>query len=331
MQGRERPSSGTHGAILVLVLVTLLLLSTVVLRITQRAVGVAEEHIRLAQSAQAALMAEAARTVALDLLASAGQMGQAGPGEAESAEAHGHGAGNVWKEEELSITFLPANARLNLNALRRAASFAAGRSATERPMERAMELLLAEVAPEASVDDILDWITPEDERESIFSRRVISTRYGHLPYKPRRSPMERPEELLLVRGFEALDPEWVREHFTVWGDDDRVNLNAAPQAVLLALVPELEPYWPAIDRYRQERGFSRPDELLTVIRMSLDVYQRVLPRVTLESGLFEALIEIRLPAWYERHRLILERETLNRDAPLRILAADVLEARPLMQ
>ncbi|MDP1340767.1 hypothetical protein, partial [Klebsiella variicola] len=66
--------------------------------------------------------------------------------------------------------------------------------------------------------------------------------------------MERPEDLLLVRGFENLSPEWVRERFSVWGEDDRVNLNAAPQAILLALVPELEPYWPAIDRYRQEHG-----------------------------------------------------------------------------
>lgn len=323
-------SCGMRGAILVLVLVTLLLLSTVVLRVTQRAVGVVEDHIYLAQSAQAALMAEAARDLAVDLLTNVEQ-GGAGSAEPETATASGRVAGNVWEQEELKITFFPTNAKLNLNALRRPTSFAASRPAKQRGLERAMALLLAEVAPEAAVDDILDWMTPEDESGTIFSRRRISTRYDHAPFKPRQAPMERPEELLLVRGLENLSPEWVRERFSVWGEDDRVNLNAAPRTILLALAPELEPYWPAIDRYRQEHGFSRPDELLTEIRMPMDVYQRVLPQVRLDSKIFEAMVEIRLPAWYERHRLILERDALSLDTPVRILAADVLEARPLMK
>lgn len=307
------------GAILVLVLVVLLLLSTVVLHVTRKAVEVHENHVFLFQSAQAALQSEAARGLAVELLASAGS----GPGRDDKMLAS-----NVWEQGELRITFVPVNAKLNLNALRRASE----QSPVRQPLERAVALILAEAVPavpEGSVADILDWVSPEDQREDIFFRSRIPARYDQVAYKPRKGPLERPEELLLVQGFETLDPAWVREHFTIWGEDERVNLNAAPRSILLALAPELEPYWPAVDRHRMERGFGRPDELLTSIRLPMDVYQRVLPRIRLDADVYEAVVEIRLPAWYELHRIILRREPLNEDAPVRILAADVLEARPM--
>lgn len=309
--GNGRPAT---GAVLVLVLVTLLLLSTVVLHVTQKAVTVAEDHIFLAQSAQAALQAEAARGLAADLLAAAGT----GAGRQGAALT-----GNVWEQGEMRITFVPVNARLNLNALQRTAD----RAPQRQPLEQAVVLLLAEAAPQASVQDILNWISPKRE-DSAFSRSDTNARYEHVVYKPRKGPLERPEELLLVHGLGALDPAWVREHFTVWGEDERVNLNAAPRSIVLALAPELEAYWPVIERHRREQGFVRPDQLLTEARLPLDVYQRVLPRITLDAEVFEAQVEIRLPAWYELHRLILEREPLSLGGPVQILAADVLEARP---
>jgi len=304
------------GAILVLVLVTLLLMSTVVLHVTRQAVSMAEEHIFLAQSVQAGLQAEAARDLAVELLVAAGQ----------GAKQDGTPlASNVWEQGEVRITVLPVNAKLNLNALRRTSDTLSQLSR----LEQAIALVLSEASAAGSVEDILDWMSPEEEGRSVFTRRRIMARYEHAAYKPRNGPLERPEELLLVHGFERLDPAWVREFFTVWGQDDRVNLNVAPRIILLALFPELEPYWPAIDRHRTEQGFSRPDELLTRIRLPMDVYQRVLPRISLNADLFEALVEIRQPAWYELHRIILEREPFSEDAPVRILAADVLEARIL--
>jgi len=305
------------GAILVLALVTLLLLSTVVLHVTQQAVTVAEDHIFLAQSAQAALQAEAARDLAVALVVAAGPSPDRRNGTLP--------ASNVWEQGGLRITILPINAKLNLNALRRPS----GQPRTRQALEQAVALLLAEQSPEGSLEDILDWIIPEEKKESAFARSRADARYDHAAYKPRKAPLERPEELLLVHGFERLDPAWIREHFTVWAQDDRVNLNAASQAILLALLPELKAHWPAIDRYRSEQGFARHDELLTRVRLPMDVYQRVLPRISLDADVFEALVEIRLPAWYEQHRFILEREPLNEDAPVRVLAADILEARPL--
>lgn len=312
-------SQAEGGAILVLVLVTLLLLSTAVLHVTRKTVEVSENHVFLFQSAQAALQAEAARGLAAELLALAGP----GPGRDD-----GMPASNVWEQGEMRITFVPVNAKLNLNALRRTS----GQPPVRQPLERAVALVLAgatPAVPEGTVADILDWISPGGQSENIHSRNRIPARYDQVAYKPRKGPLERPEELLLVHGFEALDPAWVREHFTIWGEDERVNLNAAPRSIILALAPELEPYWPAVDRHRMERGFVRPDELLTVIRLPMDVYQRVLPRIRLDADVYEAVVEIRLPAWYERHRIILQREPLNEDAPVRILAADMLEARPV--
>lgn len=310
-----RSACRRDGAVLVLVLVTLLLLSTVMLHVIQQAVDVAEEHIFLVQSVEAALQAEAARHFAVELLA--GMETGALPNGAQPP-AH------FWEQGELRITIMPANAKLNLNAVR----FSSMLPATQQRLEHSVALLLAEAASEASVEDVLDWITPEEEQSPVTRRRVESRYTGAYPsYKPRGGQLKRPEELLLVRGFGALDPAWVRERFTVWGEDGRINLNAASQEVLLALLPELEAYWPAIDRYRLEHGFARPDELLSRIRLPMDLYQRVLPSIRLDAEVFEALVEVRQPAWHELHRIVLQKDLLGEESPVRVLAADILEAR----
>lgn len=309
------PRQTQAGAALVLVLVTLLLLSTVMLHVAQQAVDVAEGHIFLTQSTHAALQAEAAREIAVGMLASLGV--DSSPDQAPQSVL-------AWEQASLRITILPANARLNLNALGRTSA----QPGLRQRLDRAMGLLLAEAAPQASLEDILDWITPEADH-SPAARRRMEGRYDGLrfAYNPRGGPLERPEELLLVRGFEALDPALVREAFTVWGDDHRVNLNAAPREVLLALAPELGPHWPAIDARRTEHGFARPDELLSQVRLPMDVYQKILPLIRVDADVYEALVEINLPAWFELHRFILERPPLQADEPARLLAADILEAR----
>lgn len=315
----SRQSAG--GAILVLVLVTLLLLSTVVLSVTQQAVEVAEDHIFLVQSVQSAFQAEAAKDLVVE------RLGAVMP---RSTQNGPQTASHIWAEGDLRITIFPTNAKLNLNALRRAS----GQPPIRQRLEQAVALVVAGSAPEASTEDILGWITPEERPDNASARRRSSdARYERKrpAYKPRKGPMQRPEELLLVHGFERFDPAWVRERFTIWGEDERVNINVASREILLALLPELEAYWPVIERLRGEQGFVRLDELLSRARLPMDLYQRILPHITVDATFFEALVELRQPAWFELLRIVAQREPLASDAPVRILAVDILESRPLVE
>ncbi|SDB55622.1 Type II secretory pathway, component PulK [Desulfonatronum thiosulfatophilum] len=307
-----------RGAILVLVLVTLILFSTLVLQVSQRAVHVVEDHTFLVQALQAELQAEAALAKALEML---------GQSNAASSSDGGRPESWTWQEDGIRIIVMPANAKLNLNALHPP-------SLPPQGMQRlhaALPRILQDEALEAEVQDILLWLGLGYDPNKPGSERRADRPYAEVQpnYRPRKGAMQRPEELLLVRGFAGLDPDWVRERFTVWGRDGRVNLNFAASDVLLALAPELEAYWPAIDRYRTEQGFRSTDELMMQIRLPMDLYQRVLPHIALESDIFEISVEVRLPAWYEMHRVIVEHSAILAETPPRILAKDILESRPL--
>ncbi|PTN34323.1 hypothetical protein, partial [Desulfonatronum sp. SC1] len=107
MRRFDRPPR-SHGAVLVLVLVTLLLFSTVILRVVQHAALAEEEHVLLLQTIQAGFQAEAATHKALELVTrSADRLGTEDrpPSPPE------------WSEDGIRITIMPTNAKLNLNAL----------------------------------------------------------------------------------------------------------------------------------------------------------------------------------------------------------------------
>jgi len=314
----QAPNASCRGAILVLVLVSLLLLSTVALHVAHQATEVSAQQVLRLQANLAGLQAEAARDKMLELLQEAAEAMQ---------NSNEDIALPVWEQDTVRITILPTNARFNLNALHPPALH----RQTAQRLRRAAARLLDPEAPDGDIQDILNWLGQgHDPDQPENSRRIDAGYQDAQPgYRPRKGPMQRPEELLLVRGYGRLAPEWIRERFTVWGEDSRVNLNLASKEVLLAVAPELQPYWRAIEQYRARHGFSRTDELLSEIRLPMDIYQRILPHVALHGDLYEALVEIRQPAWYELHRIIVEHPGILAQTRPRILAADVLQSRPV--
>lgn len=314
-----------QGAVLVLVLITLLLFSTVVLQVVQHAVQTEEDHVLLLQMVHAGFQAEAGLNKALELLAAVDV----------SNTADGPLGLPAWQEDAIRITIIPTNAKLNLNALHPPLLHPQAMDRMRRGLARLFQEADLKVDINGDVQDILFWLGQGVEPNKPGAGRADNALYAgtHPAYRPRRGPLQRPEELLLVNGFASLEPAWVRRYFTVWGADGRINLNLADKLLLLAVAPELEVYWPAIQRHRLERGFQRMDELITTIRLPMDVYQRVIPHLALETDTLEISVEVRLPAWYEQHRIIVERPTILIDsptgAPPRILARDIIESRPL--
>ncbi len=320
----------SHGAVLVLVLVTLLLFSTVVLRVVQHAALTEEEHVLLLQTIQAGFQAEAATHKALELVARSTE--NLGTTDQSPSPLE-------WNEDGIRITITPTNAKLNLNALHPPSLHPQVMTRLREGLTRLFQQADTQKAShegsrtsfQGDTRDIMLWLGEGYDPDLPGSARAADAPYtGIRPsYRPRKGPMQRPEELLLVTGFTDLDPAWVRQHFTVWGTDGRINLNLADRELLLAVAPELEAYWPAIQRHRTEHGFQRLDELIARIRMPMDVYQRVLPHLALEADTLEISVEVRQPAWYELHRIIVERPSILADTPPRILARDIIESRPL--
>ncbi|WP_045220580.1 general secretion pathway protein GspK [Desulfonatronum thioautotrophicum] len=318
------------GSVLVLVLVTLLLFSTVTLRVVHHAALAEEEHVLLLQSANAAFQAEAAVHKALEIISSfSDHIGATDPPLSLPR----------WQEDGIRITITPTNTKLNLNALHPPFLPPQAMARMQDGLERFLRT--AEVHGRFSEDprqefqgdmrNILRWLGEGHDPDQPDAARAADAPYsGFQPsYRPRKGPMQRPEELLLVAGFSALDPEWVRQSFTVWGTDGRINLNLAEEELILALAPELRTYWPGILRHRTENGFQRLDELITRVGLPMDLYQRVLPHLTISVDILEVLIEVRQPAWYEQHRLIVERPSILTDIPPRILARDIIVSRPI--
>lgn len=318
------------GSVLVLVLVTLLLFSTVALRVVHLAALAEEEHVLLLQSANAAFQAEAAVHKALEIITSFSD--HIGAPDTPLSRPQ-------WQEDGIRITIAPINTRLNLNALHPPFLPPQAMARMQEGLERFFRTAeLHGRFPEnhrqefgGEIRNILLWLGEGYDPGQPDSAHMADAPYsGFQPsYRPRKGPMQRPEELLLVAGFSGLDPEWVRQFFTVWGTDGRINLNLAEEALILALAPELTSYWPAILRHRTENGFQRLDELITRVGLPMDLYQRVLPHLTISVDILEVLIEVRQPAWYEQHRLIVERPSILTDIPPRILARDIIVSRPI--
>lgn len=330
---RSDHSPYSHGAVLVLVLVTLLLFSTVVLQVVRQAALAVEEHVLLLQTAHAGFQAEAAVHKALELVARAADHLDTPDSSPSPPE---------WAEDGIRITVTPTNAKLNLNALHPPSLHPQAMARMREGLERLLqEVTEAQVQGRVRDDfrgsfqgttrDVLLWLGEGFDPDQPGSARAADAPYiGIRPaYRPRKGPMQRPEELLLVTGFSGLDPAWVRQRFTVWGTDGRINLNLADKELILAMAPELEAHWPAIQRHRTENGFQRLDELISRIRLPMDAYQRVLPHLALEADTLEISVEVRQPAWYELHRIIVERPSILADTPPRILAKDIIESRPL--
>ena len=86
------------------------------------------------------------------------------------------------------------------------------------------------------------------------------------PYAPRNAPIRLEEELLLVRGMSRAllygdaEHEGIAAYITVLGDDAMLNPNTAPEAVLLALLPEMR-----MDNVRNIGAFRSDPENLAAL------------------------------------------------------------------
>ncbi len=308
---RSRLSS--RGAALIMVLASLLALSGLVLKAMESTFRQSRDTSLLTLEYQSGLQARGGLDIAVALLSRT---------EAEELAPREQGWAGTWEDRGLRVTIVPCSARLNLNIL----------SAAEEYRERAEQAVLSifedQRLTRSEMDHLLFWMgaLELDGQESHGLDLVYQEK--NLEYSPPQRELSRPEELLLVPGFFDMDKEWVRKFFTVWGEAEKIDINFASEKVVLALLPELEPYWGRIESLRRDSGITHPNQLLDT-GMDIGLYNRVLPFISFEPRYFEVLVEVREGAWYEKHRYILEQESMDPDSPPEVLVRDVLEKKQL--
>lgn len=304
------------GAALVMVLVSLLALSVVVLDVSQRITRQSMEASLLLLEYSSALLAGNALDIGLDMLGSM---------QDEPFEQGTNNWSRTWQQGRLSIKITPCASRLNLN-------LAGLQEQQAERMKNALSIILARVSLKA--DDLASlryWSGVPVPEKRLFISKEIPHFYAleNREYKAPQRALTRPEELLLVPGFEGLDPGWIRQHFTVWGEQAGIDINSADKEIVLALLPELEPYWDRLDSSRQKRNIAHPNELIKNAGLDIATYHAVLPYIILNPEVFEIIIEVREGSWYEQHRYIVQRDMIDPASPPKVLVRDVLETKPL--
>ncbi len=305
-----------RGAALVMVLASLLALSVIILGVSEKTAHQSRDASLLLLEYRASLLARTGFEIGVDLLRNL-------PDKHDDPSPAALDA--VWQEKNLSISIFPCAARINLNHLGQT------RPEKERIRNALLELFDKEDLSSDAMDFLLHWTGNLEHDQPSSSYRAIQAFYalGSYEYSSPGRVLSRPEELILVPGFEDVSLEWIRNNFTVWGDQTVIDINFAPRSVALALLPELEPYWDSIEALRQSRTISHPNELLMDTGLDIVTYSTVLPYLTLEPDLFEIVIEVRIGSWYEKHRYIVQRNMIDPQQVPGLLARDVLEARPL--
>jgi len=304
------------GTALIIVLVTLLALSVLVFKAVEKTAVQARNISLLALEYRSDIQARAALKIALDLLVADVQDEVVF---ARKAWTKG------WRDRGVSIRITPCEARINLNGLTTDSN---GRERLENAL---LSLLLDKGLSYQGLEHLLYWIGALEIGPGLRGAAHLNEYYAGRDsgYSPPGRALTRPEELLLVGGFEELSPEWIRSWFTVWGEPAKIDINFASRETALAMLPELDRYWDRIESFRTSSGFTHPNQLLSETGMDLATYNTVLPYLVFESKHFEIIIEIHEGSWSEKHRYIVVREGLNSRITPEVLVRDVLESRPL--
>lgn len=136
------------------------------------------------------------------------------------------------------------------------------------------------------VDSILDWRSSETRPRAFGAK---SPYYLNLdpPYPAKEGLFDTVEELAWVRGFAGIDLSRLSPYLTVQGQGRQINLNTASNEVMLALglPPDL------VSALVQEREFAPLRSQEVMPRLSLDPQlQQMLPYINFKSSAFFSVL-----------------------------------------
>jgi general secretion pathway protein K len=155
-----------------------------------------------------------------------------------------------------------------------------------------------ETEAQGIVDAIVDWID-SDDKESDFGAESNYYQGLEPPYVARNRPLQRIEELLLIKGitpallFGSGKRAGLADFLTVYTSDGKINVNTAPPLLIQSLEPLIsEELVAKLDTYRKDKdnedSLGRPDWYQNISGWPGDIVLNPV-MVTTKSSYFEVI------------------------------------------
>jgi general secretion pathway protein K len=164
-------------------------------------------------------------------------------------------------------------------------------NARSQPDFAAFQRLLASLglAPELA-EAVLDWI---DADSDLAGANGAETQYYlalRKPYRAANAAMMQVEELYQVRGFDAATVAKLRPYVSALPGNTPVNVNTAPNAVLLALLPDLDERIQAQSKVRDAKPLRGKDDIKRWAGRALTAAEE--ERLDVASGYFYVRVQV---------------------------------------
>lgn len=281
--------SNRRGSILITVLIVIALCTSLALFIHQRAIGSYASVIGLQTEYQGAIYAMTA-VKALEL---------AFKYDTDSSD----GKEDIWnnlvpipvEKGFLTVYIKPLNSKFPLNVL------ASDNDTKTKRYEEGFEKLMEGLNMDSGrLDDLKNWLG---------SGTVTSERFdeNNTPYSFKGGMLDTLAELQYVPAFQD-DFKDISEYISIGDTDYKINMNLASEEVIVALLPELEPFITDIIESRDEADFKNVSDIYKIVgAVNQDMYNEILPYFDVKSSLFYAKLELDAIEEYRYYHILFRR------------------------
>ena len=182
----------------------------------------------------------------------------------------------------LTVRITPLNAKFPVNALSQ--NNKALRERYETGFERLMTLTEQDNADLSSLKSYLG-------SGDISDRRFDE---NNAPYSAKGAPLDTLAELMYIPTF-GDNYKTLSEYLSVGESGYKININLASEEVILAVLPELEPYITDILSAREEKDFKNVSDIYEIMGSSAqETYSAILPYFDVKSSMFYVKIELNI-------------------------------------
>lgn len=299
-----------RGVVLVVVLVIFMALSSVTLATIDISSRGAVEAARVRSEYEAHFMAEEALNLVYKMLEDDEEYYSDTPREKWALP---------WEGDGIRITITPCNARINLNLI------------SQEQSKKLVVQILDALFPGGTnsqklLGSLANWMGVDSGNKKLKKLDDFYYATQFPSYAAPEATLDTPEEVLLINGWSGFNRDWIDENFTVWGEDDKLNINFASENVLSAYFPKLADRMESIRHWRSTRGFTDISQLISVagIQSDSNLYQDVVKRLTVRSDYYEAIVAATAQGCTVVKRyIILKPGELSRELPRLVSQTDL--------
>ncbi len=186
----------------------------------------------------------------------------------------------------VSMSIMPANARIDINGL-----VSSNKDLAERTKTAFLTIVNSKGDnADKMYRDIVGWMKPSTEPG--YAKKIRS--FYSL------------KEIDYVKGLKGFSEDF-HNYFTVADTKGKINVNFAPVDVIEAYLPEIGDCALDIVKYRKNQVFKNVTQLRDVGCISDEQYLKILPYITTSSSLFDVRVDVKIEDGDFEAEMLMER------------------------